>query len=398
MSQTIKQKIRQLAQQHGFELCAFAKPTVREQDKQAYQQWLHDGMYGDMGYMAEEERVQRRQQPQTMLHGVRTIISVAMRHQAPPYDLKQVKEQAHQCGVIASYAHGDDYHEIMKKALKALASDLDDLLGKHEQRVYVDTAPVLEHALAAESGLGWQGKHSLTIHREFGSYLMLGEIFTTMDLTKDITASAHCGSCIACMNVCPTGAITKPFVVDARLCISYLTIEFRGFIPREIRSMIGNRIYGCDDCQMVCPWNRQQHMLHIDFLQARDENILPSLATLFVLDDDGFRQYFRKSPVKRGKRAGLLRNIAIAMGNSANIEFIPLLLKALDDEEPLVRGHSAWALARLYEHIGNSPCGDDGEIVRQLTYHAQSECHAEVQEEFRWALQHIVTRQQGATS
>jgi epoxyqueuosine reductase len=258
--------------------------------------------------------------------------------------------------VIASYAHGVDYHDVMKKRLKALARDLDALLGAHEQRVYVDTAPVLEHALAEQGGLGWQGKHSLTINRDMGSWMMLGEIFTAAEIEPDVPADNHCGTCAACLDVCPTRAIVAPYVVDARLCISYLTIEFKGYIARELRPLMGNRIFGCDDCQMVCPWNRDVREKTIppdsNPLEARGENILPELASLLQLDEPAFRIRFRKSPVKRTGRAGLLRNVCIAIGNSGDTGFVPLLIEALDDEEPLIRAHAAWALGQLSATAG----------------------------------------------
>ncbi|MDX8395420.1 MAG: tRNA epoxyqueuosine(34) reductase QueG, partial [Mariprofundaceae bacterium] len=337
-SDQIKALVSAKAIEHGFELCRFSPLVITDKHRSALQQWIDDGMHGDMDYMAESVRLERRKHPETMLDDVRTVITVAMRHLAPSYELQDAIREKNK-GIIASYAHGDDYHEVMKKKLKAFARDLDELLGAHDQRVYVDTAPVLEHALAEASGLGWQGKHTLTIDRELGSWMMLGEVFTTAKIEPDESASHHCGSCTACIDVCPTKAIIAPYKVDARLCISYLTIEYKGFIDRELRSMMGNRIFGCDDCQMVCPWNQKLPVLELDQLTPRKENIFPELAALFALDDEAFRQRFRKSPVKRAGRAGLLRNVAIAMGNSGKIEFVPVLLEALKDAEPLIRGH-----------------------------------------------------------
>jgi epoxyqueuosine reductase len=303
--------------------------------------------------MAEDVRLQRRKSPESMLEGVRSIITVAMPYTAPGYSLDEACA-ATDSGVITAYAHGYDYHDVMKKRLKAMAADLDGLLGKHHQRVFVDTAPVLEHALAESAGLGWQGKHSLTIHRDLGSWFLLGEIFTTAEIEADEPAINHCGTCSACMDVCPTRAIIAPYVVDARLCISYLTIEFDGFIPRNLRPLMGNRIYGCDDCQMVCPWNSYAasqpimiNDLQTDPLEPRGENHLPDLASLLRLDEDGFRQRFRKSPVRRTRRRGLLRNVCIAMGNSGHTGFIDDLVQVLGDNESLIRGHAAWALGQL---------------------------------------------------
>jgi len=301
-----------------------------------------------MSWMAEDVRLQRRIAPESMLDGVRSVITVAMPYTPPAYALDEACA-AVDSGVITAYAHGDDYHDVMKKRIKALARELDVLLDKHDQRVFVDTAPVMEHALAESAGLGWQGKHSLTIDRDLGSWFLLGEIFTTADIEPDAPATNHCGTCAACMDICPTKAIVAPYVVDARLCISYLTIEYDGFIPHRLRPLMGNRIYGCDDCQSVCPWNG--HAVGIeaehDLLRPRGENHLPGLASLLHLDEDGFRRRFRKSPIRRTKRRGLLRNVCIAMGNSGHAGFIDDLMAVLADDEPLIRGHAAWALGRL---------------------------------------------------
>ncbi|OIO72320.1 MAG: tRNA epoxyqueuosine(34) reductase QueG [Zetaproteobacteria bacterium CG_4_9_14_3_um_filter_49_83] len=342
----MKQAVRTLASQYGFDLCHVTRAQVNAPHPEAYQAWLAAGMHGEMAYMAEAERVARRQQPQSMLPGVRSVIAVAMRYTPPAYSLPEA-EAAATSGVISTYAHGDDYHDVMKKRLKALARDLDELLGVHQQRVYVDTAPVLEHALAASAGLGWQGKHSLTINREFGSWLLLGELFTTADIEPDTPASNHCGSCSACIDVCPTAAIVAPYVVDARRCISYLSIEYRGYIPHALRPLFGNRIYGCDDCQMVCPWNRHASVCEIDFLRPRGENILPELASLLHLDDQSFRIRFARSPIKRTGRDALLRNVCVAMGNSADRQWVPMLHSRLQDESPLVRAFAFWAIEQL---------------------------------------------------
>jgi len=346
----LRQSIRACAHQHGFDLCHFARPNIAEKHTHALQHWVDAGMYADMHWMAEAERLQRRKQPNTMLDEVKTVISLAMRHAEPPYQL-ETAEQSHDRGVIAAYAHGVDYHEVMKKRLKALARDLDRLLGEHGQRVYVDTAPVLEHALAAAGGLAWQGKHSLSINRQQGSWFLLAELFTTADIPADEAATEHCGSCTACMDICPTQAIVAPYVVDANRCISYLTIEYKGFIPLIYRRAMGNRIYGCDDCQIICPWNQKAAPISHDHLAVRKENILPELASLLRLDAAAFREQFRKSPIKRTGRAAFLRNVCVAMGNAAASEFaaecINPLLNALHDDEALIRGHAVWALGEI---------------------------------------------------
>jgi epoxyqueuosine reductase len=335
-----------------------------------------------MGYMAKEDRAARRREPGSMLKGVRTVITLGMRHTPPSYSLEE-GSGAKEHGVIAAYAHGDDYHEVMKKRLKALAADLDRMMGKHDQRVYVDTAPVLEHALAENAGLGWQGKHSLTINRQLGSWMVLGELFTTAEIEPDQATSNHCGSCSACIDICPTKAIVAPYVVDARLCISYLTIEYNGFIPRELRSLMGNRIFGCDDCQMVCPWNRHATAPEPDLLMPRGENCLPELASLLELDEASFRIRFRKSPVKRTGRAGLLRNVAIALGNSGDSRAVSLLLRMLKDESPLVRGHAVWAVAELADSA------DAHSILQLLMEREAVENDREVLEEIKRSIDRI---------
>jgi len=338
----IKEQIIAASKSHGFALCSFTRPTINATNQHALDTWIEAGMYADMEYMAEEVRTYRRKNPADMLEGIQTVISLGMPY-SPPNDQNVSPQQ----GIIASYARGDDYHDLMKKKLKAFARDLDVLLGEHGQRVYVDTAPVLEHALAAKGGMAWQGKHSLSINREYGSWFFLAELFTTADIEPDTEATLHCGTCIDCMPACPTGAIVSPYVVDARLCISYLTIEFHGFIPETLRKPMGNRIFGCDDCQTVCPWNAKAKTPETDFLKPREDTFLPDLAKLLALDEEGFRQMFRKSAIKRTKRAGLLRNVCIAMGNSGDKDFVPQLLHVLADNEPLIRGHAVWALGQL---------------------------------------------------
>ncbi len=342
----MKEDIRRLAKAYGFELCHITQPEIDGRFVERFNHWLKHGYYGTMGWMGEAVRVQRRKDPASMLDGVRSVITVAMRYTPPGYTMAEANA-AQGRGVIAAYAHGDDYHDIMKKRLKALACNLDALLGRHDQRIYVDTAPVLEHALAERAGLGWQGKHSLTINRHLGSWFLLGELFTTAALTPDDPASNHCGSCTACIDICPTQAIVSPYIVDARRCISYLTIEYKDFIAHELRPLMGNRIYGCDDCQMVCPWNHHATAPASDFLAPRGENIRPELASLLALDDATFRARFRKSPVRRTGRTALLRNVCIAMGNDGEARWLEPLTTVLQDDAPLIRAHAFWALTRL---------------------------------------------------
>lgn len=365
MANDLKSHIRSLADAHGFAMCAFSRPNLKAVDIKTLETWIEAKMYGQMDYMAESVRTFRRKNPDDMLDGVATVISLAM-----PYTPPQPRQVSPDSGIIASYAHGDDYHEVMKKNLKALALNLDKLLGSHGQRVYVDTAPVLEHALAANGGLAWQGKHSLSLNRQYGSWFLLAEIFTTAVIAPDTSASQHCGTCTACIDACPTKAIVAPYIVDARLCISYLTIEFKGFIPEKLRQPMGNRIFGCDDCQLVCPWNSDVGAPTSDFLNPREDALSPNLAKLLRLDEAAFRLMFRKSPVKRTGRSGLLRNVCIAMGNSGEMKFVPDLLKALSDQEPLIRGHAVWALGQLARN--------DPAVKQHIEHLAQQEENTEV--------------------
>lgn len=378
-------EIRQLARKHGFDLCRITRPEIEARHVEGLGRWVDAGMHADMAWMAEQTRMERRSHPDSMLDEVKSVISLAVRYTPPSYSLPDACE-AKDKGVITAYAHGDDYHDVIKKRLKALARELDELLGRHDQRVFNDTAPVLEHALAEAAGLGWQGKHGLSIQREIGSWFLLAEIFTTAEIEPDEPASNHCGNCTDCLDICPTRAIVAPYVVDARLCISYLTIEHSGFIDRQLRPLIGNRIFGCDDCQQVCPWNshaaRLESLEH-DLLAPREENVLPGLSALLQLDAEGFAARFRKSPVKRSKRGGMLRNVCIAMGNSGNPAFVPELLAVLGDAEPLIRGHAAWAL----EQLANT--GNYGYILSALLAAVQTEEEHEVLEELRASISSI---------
>jgi epoxyqueuosine reductase len=251
-------------------------------------------------------------------------------------------------GAISVYAQGDDYHDVIKKRLKALARWLATTAGC-EVKVFVDTAAVMEKPLAQASGLGWQGKHTNLVSREFGSWLFLGAIFTTLDLPRDDAEHDHCGSCHACLDICPTAAFPAPYKLDARRCISYLTIENNGPIPHEFRKAIGNRIYGCDDCLAVCPWNKFAEVGREAKLAARDELRAPDLADLARLDDAAFRARFTKSPVKRIGRDRFVRNVLIAIGNSGEGALAEEAERLLSDASPLVRGAAVWALAQLAE-------------------------------------------------
>jgi epoxyqueuosine reductase len=287
---------------------------------------------------------QRRADPRTLWADVRSIVMLGVNYglDGDPLEILSQRDR----GAISTYAKGDDYHELIKGRLKALARWMVANAGG-DVKVFVDTAAVMEKPLSEAAGLGWQGKHTNLVSREFGSWLFLGSIFTTLDLPRDHRDETRCGSCSACLDACPTDAFPQPYRLDARRCISYLTIENKGPIPREFRKAIGNRIYGCDDCLAVCPWNKFAQAGREMKLKARDELREPTLADLSQLDDAGFRALFAKSPVKRIGRDRFIRNVLIAIGNSGDLGLAQQAERLLADDSPLVRGAAAWALSQL---------------------------------------------------
>jgi epoxyqueuosine reductase len=322
------------------------RPDAIPQALERLQQFLASGAHGDMDWMATTAA--RRGSPSTLWPQVRSVIMLGMNYGQgnDPLAILQRRDR----GAISVYAQGDDYHEIIKPRLKALARWLTAQAGGDVQagmKVFVDTAAVMEKPLAAAAGLGWQGKHTNLVSREFGSWLFLGTIFTTLELPPDVPEEDHCGSCRACLDICPTAAFPTPYRLDARRCISYLTIEHKGPIPRELRAALGNRIYGCDDCLAVCPWNKFAQAGHEAKLAARDALQAPRLADLVRLDDAAFRKLFAKSPVKRTGRDRFVRNVLIAIGNSGDVSLANEAERLLGDPSPLVRGAAVWALARL---------------------------------------------------
>jgi epoxyqueuosine reductase len=295
-----------------------------------------------MDWMAKN--AERRGDPRHLDIEARAIVMLGLNYGPREDPLAILNEQMR--GAISVYAQGDDYHDVIKPRLKALARWLIAEAGG-EIKVFVDTAPVMEKPLAAAAGLGWQGKHTNLVSREHGSWLFLGAIVTSLDLPPDVAESDHCGTCQACLDICPTAAFPAPYRLDARRCISYLTIEHKGPIPHEFRPLIGNRIYGCDDCLAVCPWNKFAQAGYETRLAARDALRAPQLSELTRLDDAGFRALFRKSAVKRIGRARFLRNVLIAIGNSCEPVLASEAEQLLDDTSPLVRGAAVWALSRL---------------------------------------------------
>ncbi len=306
-------------------------------------QWLAEGCHGDMLWMAET--ADRRASPQGLWPDVRSVIMLGTSYAPALVPLRHADHP--DTGVIAVYALGSDYHDVIKRRLKALARWLVAAAPGSELKVFVDTAPVMEKPLAAAAGIGWQGKHSNVVSREHGSWLFLGAIYTTLDLPPDSAHADRCGSCTRCQTACPTNAFPAPYRLDARRCISYLTIEHKGPVPVEFRAAMGNRIYGCDDCLAVCPWNRFAQAAHEMAFAPRAELAAPALADLLVLDDTAFRQIFAGSPIKRIGRDRLVRNALYAAGNSADARLLPVVAALRADPDPGVADAADWACIRL---------------------------------------------------
>jgi epoxyqueuosine reductase len=330
------------ARAEGFEVVGVTDADAAPQARARLAQFLADGAHGDMIWM--ETSAERRGHPRALWPQVRSIIMLGLNYggDADPLQILQRRDR----GAISVYAQGDDYHDVIRPRLKTLARWLLAQAGG-DAKVFVDTAAVMEKPLAEAAGLGWQGKHTNLVSRHFGSWLFLGAIFTSLDLPADRTETDHCGSCHACLGACPTAAFPAPYRLDARRCISYLTIEHKGPIPRELRPLMGNRIYGCDDCLAVCPWNKYAQAGREAKLAARAALRAPPLAELARLDDAAFRALFAKSPVKRTGRDRFVRNVLIAVGNSSDAALAPEAERLLADVSPLVRGAAVWALGRL---------------------------------------------------
>ena len=341
---SLEDRLEAVARAHGFVAFGISDAGAAPQTAERLNQWLAEGRHGDMIWM--ESRAAQRGSPQGLWPEVRSVIALGMSY-APKHDPLALAEHPDR-GRISVYAQGGDYHDVVKRALKAVARWLVAEAPGAEVKVFVDTAPVMEKPLSAAAGLGWQGKHSNLVSREHGSWLFLGAIYTTLDLTTSNPGRDRCGSCTACQDACPTQAFPAPYQVDARRCISYLTIEHDGPIPHELRRGIGNRVYGCDDCLAVCPWNKFAETAHAHraFL-PRAELVAPSLADLLALDDAGFRQVFAGSPIKRIGRGRMVRNAAIAAGNSGDAGFRPVLERLAEDETPMVAEAARWALNEL---------------------------------------------------
>jgi epoxyqueuosine reductase len=330
------------ALRHGFDVLGVTRPDAAPQAKARLERFLAEGQHGDMEWMART--AERRGDPRALWPQVRSIILVGLNYGGADDPLEILRQRAR--GAISVYARGDDYHDLIKPRLKAIARWLLAQAGG-DVKVFVDTAAVMEKPLAQAAGLGWQGKHTNLVSRQLGSWLFLGAIFTTLDLPPDAPETDHCGSCRACLDICPTAAFPAPYRLDARRCISYLTIEHKGPIPLELRPLIGNRIFGCDDCLAVCPWNKYAQVGHEAKLAARAALKAPLLADLASLDEGVFRRLFSKSPVKRAGRERFMRNVLIAIGNSGDPALAGAAERLIADPSGLVRGAAIWALGRL---------------------------------------------------
>lgn len=337
----MKTRLVKRALAEGFDAIGVTTPDSMAHASERLTAFLETGAHGDMTWM--EVRASQRASPPALWPEVRSVIMLGMNYAPDSNPLAILAERER--GAMSVYARGRDYHDVIKGRLKALAGWLHSATGA-EVKVFVDTAPVMEKPLAQAGGLGWQGKHTNLVSREFGSWLFLGAIFTTATLPPDPPENDHCGTCRRCLDACPTGAFPAPYRLDARRCISYLTIEHKGHIPREFRAPIANRVYGCDDCLAVCPWNRFAKLARQAKFAAGAMFNAP-LSVLIGLDDAAFREKFSGSPIKRIGRDRFIRNVLIAVGNSGDVELLPAVISLLGDASPLVRAMAVWALRRL---------------------------------------------------
>lgn len=331
----MKSQLVEVARSLGFDLCRIAAANVPPHADE-FRAWLSDGRAGEMAWLARN--ADRRTDPQLVLPGARSVIVLGLNY-----------FQTQPRSPIARYAWGDDYHDIIETKLRALEDWLTQQGGS--QRRYVDTGPVLERDFAAVAGAGWQGKSTMLLSTKFGPWLFLAEVLTTLRIEPDEPVRDHCGKCVRCIDACPTGAITAPQQLDARRCLSYLTIENKGPIPEEFRTALGGRIYGCDECLEVCPWNRFAQQSRESAFTAREYVHGFELRDFLALDDEAFRALFRGSPIKRIKRRGFLRNVCVALGNVGSSDDLPALEKAEHDPEPLIAEHAQWAVAQIHSRL-----------------------------------------------
>jgi len=344
VTEAIRKAIRDHALASGFDAVGFAAARLGEEARNGLSEFIARGYHGDMGWLAGTAA--RRGDPQVLWPGARTVVVLGINY-APQHDPLAVLDSSDR-GAVSVYAQGRDYHDTLKQRLKALAQWIEGR-WPGELKLFVDTAPVMEKPLAERAGLGWRGKHTNLVSRDFGSWLFLGEIYLSLELDPDAAEADHCGSCRRCLDACPTAAFPAPHRLDARRCISYLTIEHKGMIPLDLRPLIGNRIYGCDDCLAVCPWNKFARATREPDFLPRGELTAPRLAALAELDDAAFRRLFAGTAIKRTGRDRFVRNVLIAMGNAAPGDpgLAAAAKRRLDDASPLVRAAAAWAFSRL---------------------------------------------------
>ena len=367
----LEQAIRDRAAAEGFGEARITGLGHDPAQAERLRHFIAQGRHGSMGWMAETE--ERRASPLALWPEARSAILLAQNYAQDMDPFARLEQR--DAGVISVYALNRDYHDLVKGKLKRIAQWLAHA-AKADVKVFVDTAPVMEKPLAQKAGLGWQGKHTNLVSREMGSWFFIGAILTTAELAPDAPEEDHCGSCRACLDICPTQAFPAPYQLDARRCISYLTIEHAGHIAPEFRAAMGNRIYGCDDCLGVCPWNKFASMAHEAKLMAREELKAPTLAELLTLDDAGFRALFAGSPVKRTGRDRLLRNVLIAVGNSGEASLSPRVEALLADPSPLVRAMAVWALSRLLP---------EPDFTRLRNSHLEQEADEDVRREWERA-------------
>ena len=343
----LEDAVRQAAVEEGFDLIEFASAAPFDQRGQTALDRVDEGLMGGLAWYTKE-RVQRGINPQNLLPSARSIISLALSYHGPDLD-EDESDHAEPRGQIARYAWGEDYHKVFERKVKAFVARLPEIVGRPvETRWYTDTGPMLDRAVAERAGLGWFGKNT-NILTGIGSWVLLAHVLTDLDLTPGTPLKKTCGACLLCVDACPTKAIVAPGVLDNRLCISYLTIENRGPIPRELRPQMGDWIFGCDVCQDVCPVNRKAQLgqAYAAFAQDDENRARPELIELLDMDDASFRDRFRGSPVLRAKLVGMKRNVCVALGNIGDQQAVPALTRALKEEASLVRGHAAWALGRI---------------------------------------------------
>jgi epoxyqueuosine reductase len=338
-------RARTLALEAGFDLAGIARADTPP-DLSFFGEWVARGHAGEMAWLSGQ--VAKRSDLRVALPWARAVLCVGLQYDTPhPYSTGAPAGR----GWISRYAWGDDYHDVMKAMLERVVGRLREELPPFEARTYVDTGPIAEKAWAAAAGVGAWGKNACLLHPEHGSWFFLGEVVTDLDLEADAPRADLCGTCTACLEVCPTQALVAPYVLDARRCISYLTIELKGPVPAELRQGMGRHVFGCDICQDVCPWNRRRRHRGGDAFSPRPGAVAPDLALLAGLDEEAFRERFRRSPVKRARRRGLLRSVAVALGNAGHATHRPLLERLEADEDPVVREHAAWGRRRLDERL-----------------------------------------------